>query len=162
MNASVFKRGGVGFLIVPLALWSWPSSPRSRLIFGCKCSGADGTTRSCRHQFVYAPFDNCRLPNQSKSGMDFLCAVKLKYSIPINPTSETLADDIRFDLYGVQAFTYRDQTCFSRPLSCSWHSDQSGLMRRVTTHDFFRDADAASRNPIRAIPEWIKDKRKSK
>ena len=35
-------------------------------------------------------------------------------------------------------------------------------MRLETTHDFFRDANAASRNSILAIPGWIKDKRKSK
>ena len=35
-------------------------------------------------------------------------------------------------------------------------------MRLVTAHDFFRDANAASRNSILAIPELIKDRRKSK
>ena len=81
---------------------------------------------------------------------------------PYQSNLEALADDTRFDLYPCQAFTYQDQTCSSRPQSCSRHSDQSGSRRLVTAHDFFRDANAASRNPILAIPESIKDKRKSR
>ena len=61
----------------------------------------------------------------------------------------------------VQAFTSRDQTCSSRPRSCSWHSDQGGLMRLVTTHDFVRDANSMSWIAIRALQELI-DGRKPK
>jgi hypothetical protein len=62
----------------------------------------------------------------------------------------------------VQAFTYQDQTCSSRPRSCSLQSEQDRLMQLVTTHDFFRGANAASRNSILAIPESIKAKGTSK
>jgi hypothetical protein len=125
-----------------------------------RCALQDGPSSiegSCRHWFVYAPFITAA---KIRNGF-FMCNEARMFD-PYQSNLEALADDTRFDLYPCQAFTYQDQTCSSRPRSCSRHSDQSGSRRLVTAHDFFRDANAASRNSILAIPESIKDKRKSR
>jgi hypothetical protein len=92
--------------------------------------------------------------------MDFLCAMKPECSISINPIWKHSPMIFASTHTTVQALTHQDQTCSSHPRS--WQSNQDGLMRLVTVHDFFRDSSAASRNSILAIPESIKDKKKSK